>query len=200
MHVCAKLPQSCLTLWDSMDCNPPSCPIHGILQARVLEWVAMSSSSGSSQARDQTHISCIVPYTAGGFFTTEPLRKPNDINCNSLILMVARELNFFKKQCKNRAQCLAQGVNKKGDFIFCSHLHTFPTIKSNPRHKILSLCRNPSWVPRTMPWKKAYGSLQEIFWAADGMGAVSHPTKLFHLVLLGWGGVVLMCYHIQVCG
>ena len=187
MHVCAKLPQSCLTLWDSMDCNPPSCPIHGILQARVLEWVAMSSSSGSSQARDQTHISCIVPYTAGGFFTTEPLRKPNDINGNSLILMVARELNFFKKQCKNWAQCLAQGVNKKGDFIFCSHLHTFPTLKSNPRHKILSLCRNLSWVPRTMPWKKSYGSLQEIFWAADGMGAVSHPTKLFHLVLLGGG-------------
>ena len=75
MHVCAKLPQSCLTLWDSMDCNPPSCPIHGILQARVLEWVAMSSSSGSSQARDQTCVSCGF-CIAGRFFTSEPQGKP----------------------------------------------------------------------------------------------------------------------------
>ena len=43
----------------------------GILQARVLEWVALFSSRGSSQARDQTRVSCI----AGRFFTTEPLGK-----------------------------------------------------------------------------------------------------------------------------
>ena len=36
--------QSCLTLYDSMDCNPPDSSIHGILQARVLEWVAMPFS------------------------------------------------------------------------------------------------------------------------------------------------------------
>jgi len=49
--------------------------VHGILQARILEWVAVSFSRGSSQPRDQTcgfcHISCI----AGGFFTTEPLEE-----------------------------------------------------------------------------------------------------------------------------
>jgi len=39
--------------------------VHGILQARILEWVAMPSSRGSSQARDLTQVSC----TAGGFFT-----------------------------------------------------------------------------------------------------------------------------------
>ena len=43
-----------------------------ILQARILEWIAMPSSRGSSWPRDQTHVSC----TAGGFFTTEPPRKP----------------------------------------------------------------------------------------------------------------------------
>ena len=53
---------SCLTLWDHMDCSPPGFSVHGILQARVLEWVAMPSSRESSWPRDQTHvlyISCI---------------------------------------------------------------------------------------------------------------------------------------------
>ena len=49
--------------------------VHGILQARILEWVAMPSSRGSSQPRVQTSNSC-VSCTAGRFFTTEPPRKP----------------------------------------------------------------------------------------------------------------------------
>ena len=40
--------QSCLTLWDPMDCSPPGSSVHGILQARILEWVAMPPSRGSS--------------------------------------------------------------------------------------------------------------------------------------------------------
>ena len=51
--------QSCLTLCDPMACCPPGSSVHGILQARILEWVAISSSRGSSQLRDQTHISCV---------------------------------------------------------------------------------------------------------------------------------------------
>ena len=39
--MCAKLLQLCLTPWDAMDCNPPGSSVHGILQARILEWVAM---------------------------------------------------------------------------------------------------------------------------------------------------------------
>ena len=51
--------QSCLTLHDPMDCSLPSSSIHGIFQERILEWVAISFSRGSSQPKDQTHISCI---------------------------------------------------------------------------------------------------------------------------------------------
>ena len=47
---------------------PSGSSVHGILQARILEWVAVSSSKGSSQPRDWTRISCL----AGRFFTTEP--------------------------------------------------------------------------------------------------------------------------------
>ena len=46
--------QSCLTLCDPMDCSPLGCSVHGIFQARILEWVAISSSRGSSQPRDRT--------------------------------------------------------------------------------------------------------------------------------------------------
>ena len=57
--ICAQLHQPCLTLWHPMGCSPPGSSAHGIAQARILEWVAISSSRGSSQPRDQTHISCI---------------------------------------------------------------------------------------------------------------------------------------------
>ena len=46
--------QSCLTLCDPMDCSLPGSSVHGIYQARVLEWIAASFSRGSSVPRDQT--------------------------------------------------------------------------------------------------------------------------------------------------
>ena len=55
-----KITQSCLTLWDPTDCSIPGSSIHGIFQARVLEWVAIPFSRGSSWPRDHTQISRIV--------------------------------------------------------------------------------------------------------------------------------------------
>ena len=51
--------QSCPNLCDPMDCSLPGSSLHGIFQARVLEWVAISFSRGSSQTRDRTWVSCI---------------------------------------------------------------------------------------------------------------------------------------------
>ena len=51
--------QPCPTLCDPMDCSSPCSSVHGILQARVLEWVAISFSRESSQPRDQTCVSCV---------------------------------------------------------------------------------------------------------------------------------------------
>ena len=48
-----------LTLCNPMDCGPPGSSVHGILQAKILEWVAISSSRGSSQPRDSTSITCV---------------------------------------------------------------------------------------------------------------------------------------------
>ena len=58
LRVCPKSLQSCLTFCDSMDCSQPGSSVHGILQARILEWVAMPSPRGSSPPKDKTHISC----------------------------------------------------------------------------------------------------------------------------------------------
>ena len=55
-----EVAQLCLTLWDPMDCSLPHSSIHGIFQARVLEWVAISFSKGSSQPRDRTWVSHII--------------------------------------------------------------------------------------------------------------------------------------------
>ena len=58
-------------LYNPMDCSPPGSTIHGILQGRILEWVAMPSSRGSSRPRDWTLVSCI----ADRFFTAKRLGK-----------------------------------------------------------------------------------------------------------------------------
>ena len=50
----SEVTQSCLTLCDPMDCSLPGSSVHGILQAKILEWVAIPYSRGSSQPRDQT--------------------------------------------------------------------------------------------------------------------------------------------------
>ena len=67
-HVCAQSLQSCPTLCDPMDCSLPGSSVHGILLARIVEWVTMPSYRGSSSSRDQTPVSC-VSCIAGRFFT-----------------------------------------------------------------------------------------------------------------------------------
>ena len=66
--------QSYPTLSDPLDCNPPTSSVYGICQTRILEWVVISFSGGSSQPRDQIWVSCI----SGRFFTNEPQGSPSD--------------------------------------------------------------------------------------------------------------------------
>ena len=67
----SEVAQLCLTLCDPMDCSLPGSSVHGIFQARVLDWVAISFSRGSSQPRDRTRVSCI----AGRCFTIWATRE-----------------------------------------------------------------------------------------------------------------------------
>ena len=70
-----KVVQSCLTLWDPMNCSRQGSSVRGILQARMLEWVAIPFSRGSSWPRNWTWVSCI----AGKFFTIWATREANNI-------------------------------------------------------------------------------------------------------------------------
>ena len=74
--LCVCVPAwSCPAVCDPVDCSPPGSSVHGILQARILEGVAISFSRRSSQPRDRTPVSCI----AGGFFTIKTLKLPTCI-------------------------------------------------------------------------------------------------------------------------
>ena len=103
----AKLLQCYVTLCDPIDCSPPGSSVHGISQARILEWVSMPSSRGSSWPRNPTCISC----TAGGFFTAEPLGKP--------LLYRVLQKNTFVTQW--------QRSEKKNGWSRKAHVDIFPS-------------------------------------------------------------------------
>ena len=74
--------QASLILCDPMDCSSPGSSIHRILQARILVWVAISSSRGSSWPRTKP-ASFVSPVLAGRFFTSEPPGKPRQSQMSS---------------------------------------------------------------------------------------------------------------------
>ena len=73
--------QLCLTLCNPMDYSPPGSSVCGIFQARILEWVAMPSSRGSSPPRDRTHFSCIS-CSGGQIFRLGNLRLWMVVRCS----------------------------------------------------------------------------------------------------------------------
>ena len=92
--------QLCQTLCDPMDCSPPGSSVQGILQAGILEWVAMPSSRGSSQPRDQTQVSHIAHS-----FLSEPPGKAKNTGVGSLSLLQ----RIFSSQESNLGLGIASG-------------------------------------------------------------------------------------------
>ena len=74
--MCYTVLQLCLTFCDPMDCSPPSSSVHGILLARILEWVAMPSSRGSSWLRDWTCVSKVFPHSSISKIVCLQCRRP----------------------------------------------------------------------------------------------------------------------------
>ena len=99
--VCAKSLQSCPTVCDPMDYIACQVPLSmGVLQARILEWVAMPSSRGSSWSRDLTQVSHI----AGGFFTVWATREAQLCESNKVcaLLELARGRQSLDLQAKKQ--------------------------------------------------------------------------------------------------
>ena len=126
---CCLVAKSCLTLCDPMDCTLPGSSVHGISQARTLEWLAISFSRRSSQPRDRTHISCI----AGGFLTTEPPEKQPDYTFFNFTNIPLRAIIFMYMKVK-----------------FLSHVQLFATPWAVVRQAPLSMgilqTRTLEWV------------------------------------------------------
>ena len=93
--------QSCPTLCDPLDCSLPGSSVHGIFQAIVLEWIALSFSRGSSQPRDWTQVSHIVDRRFTIWATREVLRYLHktllirEIQCGVLCTLLTKFYNFF---------------------------------------------------------------------------------------------------------
>ena len=99
MLVCSGMSDTC----DPKDCSLPGSNVLGIFQARILEWVVMPSSRGSSRPRDQTQVSC-VPYTDRRFFTasttweTQQWSEPSTMQEVHLYLLIPKE--SMQELCK----------------------------------------------------------------------------------------------------
>ena len=96
-----KVSQSYLTLCDPVNYNLSGSSVLGILQARMLKWVAIPFFRGSSQPRDWTQVS----YIAGRFFTVWATRQPKNTGVGSLSLLQG----IFLTQNRNRVSCIAGG-------------------------------------------------------------------------------------------
>ena len=98
----SEVAQLCLTLCNSMDCSLPGSSVHGIFQARVLEWVAISFARGSSQPRDQTQASLIV---GRRFYCVSHQGSPNDQRGRVETKdQVSRVTDFSRRTMKKESQ------------------------------------------------------------------------------------------------
>ena len=93
VHACS-VTQLFLTLCDPMDCSPPGSSVHGILQARVLEWVAVSSSWGCSQQFLRWQVQS---------FTIEPPGKPLSYIFADVFLFLKRLTAFYSNSINNNS-------------------------------------------------------------------------------------------------
>ena len=78
MHICL-VAKSCPTFCDPMDCSPSGSSVHGVLQARIPEWVAISFPRGSSWPRDWTYVSCIGRWVLYHWATRDARKRYIDV-------------------------------------------------------------------------------------------------------------------------
>ena len=95
-HGSCLVAQSCLTPCDPVDC---SSPVHGLLQIRILEWVAISSSSGSSWPRDPTRISCMSCIGRQVLYRWATWEAPSQLCGSSTIVIPKSQMRRLRPKC-----------------------------------------------------------------------------------------------------
>ena len=152
IHVCL-VAQSCPALCDSMACSQLGYSVHGILQARILEWVAISFSKGSSQLRDWNCFSCVsslgrwILYHHTTHGITKSQRRLSNWACTHIYILVSDSLRPHRLE-PTRLLCPSDspGKNNGVDCHFLLH-GIFPTQGSNQVSHISGRCFN-LWATR----------------------------------------------------
>ena len=124
--VCVLVTQSYPTLCISMDCSPPGSPVHGILQARILEWVAIPFFRGYSWPRDQTQVS----YTAGRCLTVWATRKTYVQNRISNVFILPTNLGWTLNRSKMaKYQSFHKVLLESGAFLVAGTVKNPPAMQ-----------------------------------------------------------------------
>ena len=139
----------CLTLCNPMDCGPPVSSVHGILPARILEWVAMPSYRGSSRPRNRTCVS-YVPLCQASSLPLAPPGKPVSTHIDTLLFWMA---NLRKKKSEQDAKFTYSFISQeKTSSPFLLFSHSFPAIQKPERH-CRRLMNAPLEFPAPNSWK-----------------------------------------------
>ena len=155
MYVCAQL-LSHVRLCDSMDNSPPGSSVHGILQARILQWVPISSSRGSSWPRDWTQVSCIGRWIHYHWFTREAQLQEQA----RLIL----HFSFYRKSWAGLTAIISFWLRRPW---------TFRKFGQAVRKEVLDFhMRTYVWKTRKMlifaPWCFSFTTTPSHWWRLDG--------------------------------
>ena len=160
--------QSCPTLCNPVDCSPPGSSVGGILQARILEWVAMPSSRGSSQPRDQTQVS----HTTARFFTVWATKEAL---ISTMLLQIAKFHSFYSWvifHCVYIYECVCMSVS------VCVYINVYLDLFSSVTQLCPTLC-DP--IDCSMPGFPVYHQLLEltqthVHWVGGTIQS-SHPLS-----------------------
>jgi len=151
--------QCCPTLCECLDSSPLGSSVHGIFQATILDWVAISSFRGSSWPRDQTRISC-VSCIAGRFFTPWAIREAGYIPCRntgtdalSIFIIACSEYPRAPMSIKNKRHSLVYLYNE----ILCNDKNKQITAKQkcmikSSRYNIVLTCQLQQNIECTIPF------------------------------------------------
>ena len=142
--------QSCLTLCDTVDCSLPDSSVHGILQARILEWVTISFSRESSQPRYGNWVSC----TAGRFFTVwAPIEAL--LNSKSLV-KPGSSVRHHKSQVSQSPTALFHTIHLPAWIL---QAFNFQPIKASSEKAIATHSSTLAW---KILWMEGPGGLQSM--------------------------------------
>ena len=144
-----------------MECSPPGSSVHEITQARILEWVAISFSGGSSWPRNRTHVPC----TTGGFFTAEPLGKPQLRSCFSF----CPRLPSHKAYISCLQQWKATAVTSSGSYFSAPTLFTMMLVLAM-RHAVAN--GTVANVMQTELWEEL------VHWSLPFLAALEKPGTI----------------------